>query len=43
MGPLHLEITSYKKRHAAGQMTLWDIENKLKKPSLNLNVLVLHL
>ena len=28
VGPLHLEITSYKKRHAAGQMTLWDVENK---------------
>ena len=28
VGPLHLEITSYKKRHAGGQMTLWDIENK---------------
>ena len=28
VGPLHLEITSYKKRHTAGQMTLRDIENK---------------
>lgn len=28
MGPLQLEITSYKKRHAAEQMPLWDIENK---------------
>ena len=28
MGPLQLEITSYKKRHAAEQMPLWGIENK---------------